>query len=174
MIGVITVVLLVAAFVVVGGTIYTSSSSFCANCHEMSTRYVSWVRSTHSKSQCMDCHAGVGLGGYVQSKISGAKRLVKHFVGNIGNISITVEDEVCMKCHFLSKDPAFKYDDQSLDDPLTVPSEMHTKHFKDDDSTCNLCHAGIVHGSLSGGIPIKKETCEDCHRKKKIYTEIDL
>ncbi len=171
---VLVLIVLIGAFVAVGGSIYTSSSTFCANCHEMSTRYVSWTRSTHSEAECMDCHAGVGLGGYVKSKISGAKRLVKHFVGNIGNITIAVEDGVCMKCHFLSKDPSYRYDAQSANDPMIAPSKMHTMHFKDAEATCNLCHAGLVHGSLSGGIPLKKETCDDCHRRKKIYTEIEL
>lgn len=162
----------VGGFIVVGGSYYTSSSSSCTNCHEMSTRYVSWTRSTHAKVDCMDCHSGVGLAGFISAKIGGARRLIKHLGGTIGDISVTVADEVCLKCHFISKDPNFQFGPETDDDPLISPSKLHTDHFDDAEALCNLCHMGLVHGSLAGGIPVNKESCEECHQRKKIYVEI--
>lgn len=41
----------------------------------MTTRYVSWTRSTHAQVECMDCRSGVGLGGYLKAKVdSGPSR----------------------------------------------------------------------------------------------------
>lgn len=122
----------------------------------------------------MDCHSGVGWKGYVDAKIGGAKQMLHHMTGRIGVIKAIVDDPVCMKCHFFSKDPQYSYDVQYMNDPIFVPSEIHITHFKDKDSTCVICHQGIVHGSLSGGTPIKKQVCEDCHRQKQIYTEIEF
>jgi hypothetical protein len=31
----------------------------------------------------------------------------------------------------------------------------------------------MVHGSLEGGVPIKREACVDCHRSKKVLVEIE-
>lgn len=167
-------VVLLGVVMMSAGSIYTSTSSSCGNCHEMNTRVVSWTRSTHAGIECMDCHAGVGWSGYVGAKLQGARRMFTHFLGNIGPITVHVEDAVCLECHFFSKDPNTQYDALSLQDPTLAPSRMHTRHFGDAESTCGTCHAGIVHGSLSGGIPIKIATCEECHRRKKILAPIEL
>ena len=165
-------VVIIGGFIVVGGSYYTSSSSSCANCHEMRTMYVSWTRSTHAKVDCMDCHSGVGIIGFISAKIGGARRLVKHLGGINGDIIVTVADEVCMKCHFITKDPNYNYILKSEEEPLIVPSKLHTAHFGDAEALCNLCHMGLVHGSLAGGIPVDKESCEECHERKKIYVDI--
>lgn len=171
--GLLLVVLVVAgAAVGMTGSAYTSSSSFCTSCHEMSTRYISWTRSTHNQVECMDCHAGVGFKGYVQAKIGGARQAMQHFFGHIGDIHAKVADPVCMKCHFFSKDSQFVYEPIFGDKPLYVPDDLHRVHFKDQDSTCQICHTGLVHGSLEGGVPIKRKICDDCHREKKILVEI--
>jgi nitrate/TMAO reductase-like tetraheme cytochrome c subunit len=175
--GVLLAILAVVAGLVVlvggvAGTAYTSSSTFCTSCHEMSTRYVSWTRSTHNQVECMDCHSGVGIGGYINAKIGGARQAFQHYFGEIGDIHAVVEDPVCMKCHFFSKTPGFVYDQVFHDNPLYVPDELHRVHFNDKESTCSNCHAGLVHGSLEGGIPIQKETCVECHRSKKVLVEI--
>lgn len=169
---IILTLLLTLGFIIVAGSVYTSTSSSCTNCHEMNTRYVSWTRSTHARVECMDCHSGVGWKGYVAAKVGGARRMLVHVTGHIGNIVAHVEDEVCLKCHFFSKEPFYQYPAEAINDPLIMPSDLHRLHFKDPDSTCMTCHQGLVHGSLSGGIPIKKETCINCHQAKKIYTEI--
>lgn len=166
------VLAIAAALAVAAGSAYTSTSSFCTNCHEMSTRYVSWTRSTHARVDCMDCHSGVGLKGYVLAKIGGARQFLQHMRGNIGTITAVVEDPVCLKCHYFSKDPQYQYSVGFMSDPLYAPSKIHKQHFNDKDSTCTACHQGLVHGSLAGGTPIEKQVCEDCHVRKKIYGEI--
>ena len=171
----IVVVLLVLVLGAAGvvGTAYTSSSSFCASCHEMTTRYVSWTRSTHADVECMDCHSGVGVMGYVNAKIGGVRQMWQHHFGTIGDIHVEVEDAVCLKCHFFSKAPDFVYEQGYQDDPLYVPDALHQVHFDDPDAACAGCHFGIVHGSLTGGIPIDRSVCDDCHREKKVLVEFD-
>lgn len=156
----------------VAGSAYTSSSSFCTSCHEMSTRYVSWTRSSHSKVECLDCHGGVGLSGYVNAKIGGARQMFQHYFGEIGNIHAVVEDPVCMKCHFFSKSPTFVADRAFQGNPLYIADKLHRAHFEDPDATCAGCHFGLVHGSLEGGIPVRKQVCDDCHRQKKVLVEV--
>ncbi len=156
----------------VAGSAYTSTSSFCTSCHEMSTRYVSWTRSTHNKVECMDCHSGTGLGGYIKAKIGGARQMVQHYFGEIGNIHAVVEDPVCMKCHFFSKSSTFQADPAFGSDPLYIADALHRAHFSDPESTCTACHSGMVHGSLEGGVAMKKEACDNCHRRKKVLAEI--
>jgi nitrate/TMAO reductase-like tetraheme cytochrome c subunit len=40
----IIIVLLVGALGLGAATVYTSTSTFCNSCHEMSTQYASWTR----------------------------------------------------------------------------------------------------------------------------------
>ncbi len=172
--GIITVIVL-AMIAGAVSTAYTSSSTFCANCHEMTTRYVSWTRSTHAAVECMDCHAGVGLTGYIKAKLGGLQQAWQHNFGEIGNIVAHVEDPVCMKCHYFSKDPQYSHDPQFGNDRLFVPSKLHQAHFADADSICTACHVGMVHGSVvTGGVPIKQRVCDECHVRKKVYVEAKL
>lgn len=171
----ITVVLLVGVLGLGAATVYTSTSSFCNSCHEMSTQYVSWTRSSHAKVECIDCHAGVGIRGYVEAKIGGLRQAVKHYFGEVGKIVAHVDDPVCLECHYFSKDPAYQHDVMFKNDPLFVPDKLHRAHFIDKQTDCTTCHARLVHGSVvTGGVPIKKQVCEDCHTRKKIYVDIVL
>ncbi len=174
-IGALVAVLVVAVLSVAVANAYTSSSTFCANCHEMATRYVSWSRSGHEQVACMDCHAGVGVGGYLKAKVGGVRQVIQHYFGDVENIVAHVEDPVCLKCHYFSKDPQFSHDPQLLGDPIFTPTKLHRAHFGDEESTCTTCHQGMVHGSLkTGDAPMRRAVCEQCHARKKIYVELDL
>lgn len=153
------------------GNIYTSSSTFCASCHEMKTQYVSWTRSSHAQTECIACHSGVGIWDYINAKLAGSRKVFYHFVGYIPKIETTVEDAVCLRCHFMSKEAGYVYDTLPPD-PTLIPSALHLVHFKDDEATCDACHRGLVHGSLSGGITVNTTGCESCHVRKKVYEKI--
>jgi len=174
-VGGILVLVVLAALGLAAASAYTSTSTFCTNCHEMTTRYVSWTRSTHAQVECMDCHSGVGLGGYLKAKVNGVRQVVQHYFGRVGNIAVHVHDPVCLKCHYFSTDPHYVYLPDFQNDPLFVPDKLHRAHFEDEDSTCTTCHEGMVHGSVvTGGVSMDREVCETCHIRKKIYVEIDL
>lgn len=170
------IVIAVVVLLSVGATTYyTSTSAFCNNCHEMSTQNASWTRSTHTEVECIDCHGGVGVKGYVEAKIGGLRQAYQHFFGEVGTIVAHVDDPVCMTCHFFSKDPGYQYDAMLHNDPLFVPDKLHKAHFKDKQAKCTTCHARLVHGSVvSGGAEMQKQVCMDCHTKNKIYTEVVL
>jgi len=174
-IGGIAIVLLIGALSLGAATYYTSTSTFCNSCHEMSTQYVSWTRSTHEKVECIDCHAGVGIQGYVEAKIGGLRQAVKHYFGKVGKITAHVDDPVCLHCHYFSKDSGYQYEVAYQNNPLFVPDKFHRAHFMDKEANCTTCHARLVHGSVvTGGTPIRKQVCVDCHTRKKIYAEIVL
>ena len=171
----IIVIVLIAVLVLGATTYYTSTSPFCVSCHEMTTQNASWTRSTHAGVECIDCHGGVGVKGYVEAKIGGLRQAVKHYFGEVGMIVAHVDDPVCMKCHYFSKNPGYQYDATYHNDPLFVPDKLHRSHFEDKETKCTTCHARLVHGSVvSGGASIQRQVCEDCHSRKKIYTEIIL
>jgi len=171
----IIIVLLVGALGLGAATVYTSTSTFCNSCHEMSTQYASWTRSTHEKVECIDCHAGVGMQGYIAAKIGGLRQAVKHYFGEVGRITAHVDDPVCLQCHYFSKDPGYQPDVAHQNNPLFVPDKLHRAHFTDKETDCTTCHARLVHGSIvTGGTPIKKQVCKDCHTRKKIYVDIVL
>lgn len=157
------------------GTAYTSTSDSCVNCHEMSTQYMSWKRSTHESVSCMACHSGTGVKGYLAAKVGGARKLYKHATNqvDVGEIKADIADAVCLQCHYTTKERSHTYDKMLMNDPLLVPSELHRKHFGESDITCLSCHNGMVHGSISGNVKISKEGCIECHNKEKIYENID-
>jgi nitrate/TMAO reductase-like tetraheme cytochrome c subunit len=160
---------------ITAGTAYTSTSDSCVNCHEMSTQYMSWKRSTHESISCMACHSGIGVKGYLDAKVGGARKMYKHITKTVEpkEIKATVSDNVCLQCHYSTKNTSFNYDKKLLNDPLLVPTKLHTEHFEEKDITCLTCHSGMVHGSISGDIKIKKDGCVECHNKEKIYSDIN-
>lgn len=168
--GIIAIVLFLATMT--AGSVYTSTSDSCVNCHEMSTQYMSWKRSSHKSISCIACHSGTGISGWVGAKAGGVRKMYKHFTNNVSNIEGTVSDDVCLQCHYTTKDKTFVYDKKLHNDPLLVPTKLHTKHFSDKKTHCVTCHDGMVHGSISGGLKIKQAVCIDCHREEKIYTEL--
>jgi len=171
--GIIAILLFLATMT--AGTAYTSTSDSCVNCHEMSTQYMSWKRSTHESISCMACHSGIGIKGYLDAKMGGVRKMYKHATNTIEvkEIKATVADDVCLQCHFSTKSTSFNYDIMLQNDPLLVPTKMHKVHFPEKDITCITCHGGMVHGSISGNVKINKKGCLDCHNQKKIYSNID-
>lgn len=139
-------------FFLIAGYVYTSSSYFCANCHEMSTQYIAWRRSTHSETHCLSCHSEPGAIGEIKAHFKGSVYFFKHFLKMYSSTEYTVEikNASCQTCHkeIKEKDRNFK--------------DIHLKHGKAG-LNCTDCHAGLVHGNLGGGIRYQKMSCIHCH-----------
>src|SRR5918994_7087221 len=59
-----------------GAVAYTARPDFCASCHLMQTRYVSWKRSPHyAAATCIQCHSEPGLIGEVKAHLNGTRYL---------------------------------------------------------------------------------------------------
>ena len=134
------------------GFIFTSSSYFCANCHEMSTQYVSWTRSTHKAVPCLECHSEPGFIGEIKAHINGSSDLFKHLTKlySRDEISLEIKDASCRICHkgIKEKDEEFR--------------NIHLNHSKVK-IDCIDCHAGLVHGDIGGGFLYQKASCKHCH-----------
>lgn len=141
-----------------GGIKYTSQPSFCASCHAMETRYVSWLRSSHgSKAGCMDCHSEPGAWNEFKAHMNGLRYLWVQVTGEkTGPVVVAeVSDVSCAKCH-----PA-----EDLKNVIRGHQVDHSRHLSRDIG-CAQCHERIVHGTFSGK-PIRPSmtTCVECHQK---------
>lgn len=146
-------VVFVAFLIFLGaGFVYTSSSYFCASCHEMSTQYISWRRSAHSEVSCMSCHSEPGLIGEVKAHLKGSKQVFIHVsrLYRLAKFIAHVKDGSCLRCHKDIKEENAQF------------KGIHKSHSKIK-VDCADCHAGIVHGDIAGGFPYQKNSCAECH-----------
>ncbi len=62
---------------------HMDSVEFCGQaCHVMQPEFSAFEHSPHARIQCVDCHIGPGAAGFLESKWSGAGRLVEIVLGN--------------------------------------------------------------------------------------------
>lgn len=157
-----------ALAIVSSGVIYTSSSGSCSICHEMYTYDLSWQRSSHFDTGCMECHSGQGVQGYVKAKWGGVMKTVSHFKGDFVIGKGDVSDPVCLKCHSDYDFTENFLERRFAEEPVLSKETLHGLHWKDNDTSCISCHTGLVHGSLNGGQAVSKETCDVCHLENGI------
>jgi len=100
---------LIIAQVSYGAIHYMEEVSFCGtSCHVMTPEYTAYQRSPHARVPCVDCHVTPGAGGWVQSKMAGARQLVDMvFHTYSAPIKSAMETnqlvpsrETCEKCHW--------------------------------------------------------------------------
>ncbi|WP_246861244.1 NapC/NirT family cytochrome c [Bacillus sp. REN3] len=166
----------------------TSSSKFCASCHEMKPEYYTWKASSHSEVDCVSCHVDPGLENLAKAKANGAKQafksVTKTYTAPI-QMPKNIPDSACETCHNMNKREATPTGD------LIIP---HTKH-KEQNITCTECHSGVAHGKIAERkvtfqsdyskwdedlgqsmmkdptfIRPKMETCMDCHAARNVST----
>ena len=141
-----------------GALRYTDQPSFCGSCHPMTTRYVSWQRSTHAeRAACLDCHSEPGAAGEIKAHLDGARYLfvvlTTEGAGTI--IRARVSNESCQRCHAAA----------DLPDVVRQHRVAHRSHWRREIS-CADCHGNLVHGSLHGGaVRPSMATCIGCHTK---------
>lgn len=167
----------------------TSSSKFCASCHEMNPQYYTWKASTHSEVDCVSCHVEPGLENQLKSKAGNIKEVYKKYTDSyIAPITMpkAIPDEACEKCHNINTRNFTPSGD------LIIPHDKHKK----EGIECTQCHSGIAHGKVAQRkITYKSDygkwngklgqsvmsdlkytrpmmdTCMDCHRVRNVTLE---
>jgi nitrate/TMAO reductase-like tetraheme cytochrome c subunit len=167
----------------------TSSSKFCASCHEMKPEYYTWKASSHSEVDCVNCHTGSTKEDYAKAKANGLvqvfKKATQTYTAPI-RMPDQIQDASCEKCHNI-----FTRDVTPTGD-LIIPHDKHKKQ----GIKCAQCHQGVAHGKIADrkmtfqadyqkwndktGIVAMSEinfikpdmdTCMDCHKARKVTTE---
>jgi cytochrome c nitrite reductase small subunit len=158
--GVAGIVVALGALGTWGAVAYTARPDFCAGCHLMQTRYVSWKRSPHSTAAtCIQCHSEPGLIGEVKAHLNGTRYLWVILTGDKSGtiLRAAVSSETCAQCHPSSR----------LPEAIAARRIDHARHLARDIS-CAQCHAGLVHGSLYGHQTRPAvETCGRCHASER-------
>jgi nitrate/TMAO reductase-like tetraheme cytochrome c subunit len=154
----VVVVIGIGAVAAWGVVTYTGSPDFCASCHVMETRHISWLRSGHAgRATCIECHSDPGLWGEMKAHLNGTRYLYVMLTGEKSGpiLKAHVASATCAQCHA----PA------SLPEAAPARRIAHREHLARG-VECTACHAGLVHGSLYGhlGQPAI-ETCAGCHAK---------
>jgi hypothetical protein len=148
-VGIVAIALAAAALAV------TSRPEFCATCHIMKPRYVSWERSTHGRvrADCLDCHAQPGVWGEIKAHLEGTRYLYVLVTGREQIIlEARVPDGTCSQCHPLDELP-------STFEGVNIAHRNHLSA----DVPCERCHADF-HDNLQGGsLEANLEVCGDCH-----------
>lgn len=86
---------------------FTESKSFCGSiCHvAMEPQFVAHQSSPHAKIDCVRCHVGPGVSGYVSAKFSGMRQLKQVLLDTVprpiraGEEKIAIVSEACEECH---------------------------------------------------------------------------
>lgn len=145
-IGVTTTIILLLAFY-----FWTSSPTFCANCHQVENSYKTWMTAEHKTVACLGCHAEPGASGYLRSQLDGFDNLVRFkFSGNI-ELKTRVKNEACLKCHGKIYD-------------RIRPSDIVMRHKDVIDAgiSCTDCHPATSHGKTQKKFFVM-DKCVVCH-----------
>lgn len=138
---------------------YTGSPAFCASCHIMQTRYVSWQRSPHGgKATCIQCHSEPDAWGELKAHLNGTRYLYVMLTGEKSApiLKATVAAATCERCHAA----------ETLPEATRTHRILHREHL-DREIECTACHAGLVHGSLYGRqARPAMEGCVGCHARE--------
>jgi len=156
--------ILLAGIILAGLLAWSSTPRFCASCHLMETRYVSWRNSDHAaETTCLSCHAEPGTRGELKAHIAGARYLYAYISGRISGpiLMAEVPNANCHKCHpseQLSEHP----------NPRQVHHTYHDLHL-DKGLQCTACHGGLAHATM---LPVKTRSamsfCEKCHMQRSM------
>lgn len=133
------VLLILAGF----GTVeFTSSSGFCASCHEMKPEAETWKASSHSNIECKSCHIQPGVINYAKAKLNGLgevyKKVTNSYTAPI-QMPEPIPNSTCEECHNMKTTQVVTEGD------IIIP---HDKHL-DKGILCVQCHYNVVHGDVS-------------------------
>lgn len=166
----ITIVLVVLVVLFTGASVvaarFTEGNRFCGtDCHEMWLYRDTWEQSTHSETDCVQCHIPPGAVNFVETKVYASREVWVHFTGQVkAPIKVTrhIPDSACMRsgCHTGTQTSTTL----RLGGPATVKfdhgSAGHTGR------PCIACHASLVHAGAPGvtAPPANSmQSCFSCH-----------
>ncbi len=140
---------------------YTSTARFCASCHIMETRYVSWQYSDHAAyTNCLSCHSEPGLTGEIKAHLAGARYVYAFLSGRQSGPILLAEvpNENCFKCH----------DAEALGEEKEDSGQAHASYHRlhqEKQIACVACHGGLAHATM---LPVKARSamtlCQSCHQ----------
>lgn len=119
----------------------SSTSAFCASCHEMSPESATYKVTSHANLSCTTCHVSPGAGNYVKSKLNLVGYFGKHITGNYSYPIVSsepIKNEVCVSCHSTMRKVTPSGD-------INIPHETHLKH----EIACTACHGGVAHAFVA-------------------------
>jgi nitrate/TMAO reductase-like tetraheme cytochrome c subunit len=152
--------LFVFAAVSVAAIEVTAQPGFCNSCHVMNDYYQSWQSSSHSETNCLDCHLQPGFTGYVKGKINGLAQAIDCAVGRFGTKpNATIVDASCLRseCHST---------DELLAETLDYGNVRFTHKGHIDTVvggikvTCGTCHS---HFEGQEHFTVNNDACFTCH-----------
>jgi cytochrome c nitrite reductase small subunit len=138
---------------------FSSNPRFCASCHIMETRYVSWKNSDHSDfANCLSCHSEPGPAGGIKAHLSGCRYVYAYLRGKVRRpiLVAKVPNENCFKCHEKAELSEYPKAGKIHD----TYHKIHTNN----GLRCVVCHDDQGHAAL---IPEKSPSamslCTRCH-----------
>jgi hypothetical protein len=149
-----------------GAMEYTSDPDFCASCHLMETRHVTWKRDVHSETtDCIVCHSEPGYLNEIKAHASATRYLWVLATGNSSGPILHGEapDAACLDCH---EEPGLP-ESVAVSAPLTGGGHLpaHGAHI-DRDVSCTSCHYQPSFHVTAPEHPMS--SCVDCHAEKAI------
>lgn len=132
--------------------IWSDDPRFCARCHPMQTRFVSWRRSAHGAvADCMSCHAEPGAIGWLVAHLQGSRYVWAMLIGDRSRsvLSARVSDSSCLRCHSGIADRT---------------DDTHARH-RSVRTECTECHTSTVFHSPRLRTPpaVDHTACTRCH-----------
>jgi nitrate/TMAO reductase-like tetraheme cytochrome c subunit len=144
------------------GSFYSSSdSNFCTRCHEMKNDHAAWIKSNHSKVDCVKCHIEPGTINLINRKVNALGEVASHFtsayktpINKDSKLSKTMSSGVCTSCHKVPSKTIYG-----------VTKFSHKEHSK---TNCAYCHNRVAHSQIKGYLDrTNMAYCMDCHKNKK-------
>lgn len=133
--------LVVIIFAGGAGLKLSSTSAFCASCHEMSPENYTYKVTSHANLSCTTCHVSPGAGNYVKGKLNILGYIGKHITGNYTMPIVSeepIKNDVCVSCHSTMRKVTPSGD-------INIPHDTHLKH----EIACTACHGGVAHAFVA-------------------------
>ncbi len=115
----------------------TSKNVFCTeSCHSMKTATISWMRSPHSRVNCIGCHEDSSLKSVPRNAAYRMYYLYREYVSQSVSVPLAVPAARCLSCH-----------EQVLDARLTARNGDSFTHRETlvDGASCRSCHRSQGH-----------------------------
>ncbi len=131
-----------------------TAPSTCARCHEISPSVASHKLSTHTSTDCMGCHGGRGITGFVTVRVGAAGNLLAHVLKVQPNLSTSVPNGQCLGCH----------DDVLRGTKEVLSIRVRHSDFVSAGEPCLDCHGNVGHGAKAGFVRgPTMDKCISCH-----------